>query len=87
MMVLQNYLVQFEMTSELNRLDDNVKTIELVTSLRGGGALKVSGTNFDLSSEEVRITSFQPYTLVTPGHVPTTLALRPKKFRGRSENL
>ena len=26
-------------------------------------------------------------TPVTPGHVPTTLALRPKKIRGRSKNL
>ena len=33
--------------------------------------------------------SFFPLAItpVTPGHVPTTLALRPKKIRGRSKNL
>ena len=47
---LQDYLVQFEMTSELNRWDDNVKAMELATSLRGAAQSILS----DLRPEQRR---------------------------------
>ena len=47
---LQDYLVQFEMTSELNRWDDTVKAMELATSLRGAAQSILS----DLRPEQRR---------------------------------
>ena len=46
----QDYLVQFEMTSELNRWDDTVKAMELATSLRGAAQSILS----DLRPEQRR---------------------------------
>ena len=47
---LQDYLVQFDMTSELNRWDDTVKAMELATSLRGAAQSILS----DLRPEQRR---------------------------------
>ena len=47
---IQDYLVQFEMTSELNRWDNSVKAMELATSLRGAAQSILS----DLRPEQRR---------------------------------
>ena len=45
-------------------------------------------TTVNHTTQEYKLTQDElTNTPVTPGHVPTTLALRPKKIRGRSENL